>query len=145
MILRLETTLPCVKEEPAGPLLVTPDAVETYLADLKPLAQECFVVIALNAKNRVIEKNLISLGTVSSALVHPRECFRPLILSGASSCILAHNHPSGDTTPSAEDIKITRQLIAAGEIIGIKVLDHIIVGRSRPAISLREAGLCRFV
>jgi DNA repair protein RadC len=144
MLLRLETTLPCVKEEALGPLLVTPDAVEQYLADLKPLAQEVFCVIALNAKHHVIERHLVSLGTVSSALVHPRECFRPLILSGASACILGHNHPSGQTVPSAEDIKITKQLISAGQLIGIKVLDHVIVGRSSPGLSLRESGLCCF-
>jgi DNA repair protein RadC len=144
MILKLETTLPCVKESEVGPLLVTPATVENYLADLKPLAQEVFCVIALDAKHHLIERHLVSLGTVSSTLVHPRECFRPLILSGASACILGHNHPSGQTEASAEDIKITKQLISAGQIIGIKVLDHVIVGRSSPGLSLREAGLCRF-
>jgi DNA repair protein RadC len=74
--------------------------------------------------------------------VHPRECFRPLILDGASSVILAHNHPSGDPTPSSEDIRITRQLIDAGEVIGIKVLDHVVIGET--ALSLRETGLCQF-
>ena len=144
MIMKLVTNL-CVKEEVIdGTLLVTPDAVERFLSDLKPLAQECFVVIGLNAKNIVIQRHLVSLGTVSSALVHPRECFRPLIMDGASSCILSHNHPSGQTTPSAEDLKITKQLIGAGQIIGIKVLDHVIVGSSSPVLSMREAGLVNF-
>ena len=142
MILRLETEL-CVKEESIdGTLLCTPEAVERFLEDLKALAQEVFVVIGLNAKNKVIRRHLVSLGTVSSALVHPRECFRPLIMDGASALILAHNHPSGDPTPSSEDIKVTRQLISAGEVIGIKVLDHVIIGNT--ALSLREAGLCNF-
>jgi DNA repair protein RadC len=145
MIMKLETNL-CVKEDVIdGTLLTTPDAVEHFLEDLKPLAQEVFVVIGLNAKNHVIQRHLVSLGTVSSALVHPRECFRPVILDGASSVILAHNHPSGNTTPSAEDVKITKQLIGAGQVIGIKVLDHVIVGSSSPALSLREAGLCQFL
>jgi DNA repair protein RadC len=144
MLLRLETTLPCVKEEPVGPELVTPEAVERYLEDLKPLAQECFVVVALDSRNKVIERHLVSLGTLNSALVHPRECFRPLIISGAAACILGHNHPSGQTTPSADDVKITRQLIGAGQIIGIKVLDHVVVGRASRATSLRECGLCHF-
>lgn len=143
MVLELRTEL-AVRETANidGTLLVNPEQVEAYLSELKSAAQECFVVIAMNAKQRVIEKHLVSLGTVSSALVHPRECYRPLILNGASSCILAHNHPSGDPTPSAEDIKITKQLISAGEIMGIKVLDHVVIGDT--ALSLREAGLCHF-
>ncbi len=96
------------------------------------------MVITMNTKNRVIQKHLVSIGTVNSALVHPRECYRTAILDGAAALILAHNHPSGDPTPSSEDIKITRQLIRAGEVMGIKVLDHVIVGDT--ALSLREAG-----
>ena len=142
MILQLKTELALKETVIDGTLLTTPDQVERYLSELKEAAQEAFIVIALNAKNRVIEKHLVSLGTVSSALVHPRECFRPLILSSASTCILAHNHPSGDPTPSSEDIKITRQLVSAGELIGIKILDHVIIGST--ALSLRESGLCCF-
>jgi DNA repair protein RadC len=142
MVLQLQTELAVKEAAYDGTVLTSPQQVEAYLSELKSAAQECFVVIALNAKNRVIEKCLVSIGTVSSALVHPRECFRPLIQNAASSCILAHNHPSGDCTPSSEDIKITRQLISAGEIMGIKVLDHIIIGDT--ALSLRAAGLCRF-
>jgi DNA repair protein RadC len=142
MVLQLKTELAIREAAIDGTELIKPEQVEVYLTELKSAAQECFIVIAMNAKNRVIEKHLVSLGTVSSALVHARECFRPLILSGASSCILAHNHPSGIPTPSAEDIKITRQLISAGEIIGIKVLDHVVIGDT--ALSLREAGLCHF-
>jgi len=142
MILRLETEL-CVREaEIDGTLLTTPEQVETFMADLKGAQQECFIVIALNTKNKVIEKHLISLGTLNSSLVHPREVFRPLIQSAAAACILVHNHPSGDPTPSAEDIRITKQLIGAGEIVGIKVLDHVVIGDR--ALSLREAGLCSF-
>ena len=142
MVLQLTTELAVKEAAYDGTMLTSPEQVEAYLGELKEAAQECFVVIALNAKNRVIEKHLVSLGTVSSALVHPREVFRALIQSSASTCILAHNHPSGDSSPSAEDIKITRQLISAGEIMGIKVLDHIVIGNT--ALSLREAGLCHF-
>lgn len=142
MILQLKTEL-AVKETPVdGTPLVSPDQVEAYLSDLKSAAQECFIVIGLNTKNRVINKHMVSLGTVNSALVHPREVFRPLIQTSASNCIVAHNHPSGDPSPSSEDIKITRQLISAGEIMGIKVLDHIIIGDT--SLSLRESGLCAF-
>lgn len=142
MILRLETDLAVKEAEVAGDLLTTPAAVEQFLADMKPLAQEAFVIVSLNTKNHVIKRHLISLGTVNSSLVHPRECFRPAILDGAAAIILAHNHPSGNPTPSSEDIKITRQLISAGEIMGIKVLDHVVIGNT--ALSLREAGLIAF-
>jgi len=142
MIMRLETELAVKEADFDGTMLTTPEQVEAYLSDIKSLAQEVFVVITMNTKNRVIQKHLVSIGTVSSALVHPRECYRTAILDGASALILAHNHPSGDPTPSSEDIKITRQLIQAGEVVGIKVLDHVIVGDT--ALSLREAGLCVF-
>jgi DNA repair protein RadC len=142
MILELKTELAVREAAIDGTLLTTPAQVEEYLGDLKEAAQECFLVIALNAKNRVIAKHLVSIGTVSSSLVHPRECFRPLIQSGSSACIIAHNHPSGDPTPSAEDIRITKQLISAGEILGIRILDHVIIANT--ALSLREAGLCSF-
>ena len=142
MVIELKANLAVRETAIDGRMLVKPDQVEAFLSDMKDLAQEAFVVVTLNSKNRVIARHLVSIGTVSSALVHPRETFRPAILDGASSVILAHNHPSGDSCPSAEDIKITRQLVAAGGHIGIKVLDHIIIG-DRP-LSLREAGLCEF-
>ena len=142
MVLQLKTELAVKEAAIDGTLIMTPQLVEHFLSELKSAAQECFIVIALNAKNKVIEKHLVSLGTVSSALVHPREVFRCLVQSSASTTVLVHNHPSGDPTPSAEDIKITRQLVSAGEIMGIKVLDHIIIGSD--VVSLREAGLVQF-
>ena len=142
MIIKLETDLAVREASIDGTMLVTPDQVESFLGDIRELAQEVFVVVTLNTKNRVIQRHLVSIGTVNSALVHPRECFRPAILDGASAVILAHNHPSNDPTPSAEDIKITRQLVQAGRHIGIKVMDHIIIGNT--ALSLRETGLCEF-
>ena len=142
MVIELKTNLAVRETEIDGTTLVKPDQVEDFLSDMKALAQEAFVVITMNAKNRVIQRHLVSIGIVDSALVHPRETFRPAILDGASSVILAHNHPSGDSCPSAEDIKITKQLVQAGQNIGIKVLDHIIIG-DRP-LSLREAGLVEF-
>ena len=129
MVLKLETELAVKESAYDGTMLTTPEQVEAYLSELKTAAQEVFIVIALNAKNRVIEKHLISLGTVNSTLVHPRECFRALIQSGASATILAHNHPSGDPTPSTEDRVITNRLKEASELLGIRLLDHIVIGR----------------
>lgn len=138
-----------VREKPSGPKLVTPEACAKYLSPMEEMSQEAFVVMTLTTKNDVIHKHLVSLGTLNSALVHPREVFRVAIMDSAASIILAHNHPSGDPTPSAEDIKITRQLVSAGEIMGIKVLDHVVIGSSdenlfQSFLSLREAGLVKF-
>ncbi len=118
-------------------------------ADLAGLAQEAFHVLCLNTKNCLISRHMVTLGILDSSLVHPREVFRTAIEAQAASVILAHNHPSGDPTPSAEDLRITRQLVEAGKIIDIRVLDHIIVVRpestDRPGfLSLREAGLVAF-
>jgi DNA repair protein RadC len=93
--------------------------------------REEFLVLLLDAKNALLGFNLVSVGTLTSSLVHPRECFKPAILSNAAALILLHNHPSGDPAPSAEDLTITRRLRDVGAIFDIKVLDHIIVGDGR--------------
>ena len=90
--------------------------------------QEEFHVVTLDTKNQVIDTHQISIGTLDASLVHPREVFRPAIKDAAASVILVHNHPSGDATPSTEDIAVTRRLESAAELLGIKVLDHIILG-----------------
>ena len=101
-----------------------------------------------DTKNGLINRHMASLGLVNASLVHPRVIFRCAITDNATAVVLVHNHPSGDPTPSAEDIRITRQLIDAGKILDIKVLDHVIVGRPNDGaageLSLREAGLCSF-
>ena len=101
--------------------------------------KEHFFLISLNTRSKVKFVELVSIGTVNSSLVHPREVFRRSILRGASSVIICHNHPSGDPEPSEEDIGITRRLIEAGKIIGIEVLDHVIIGSK--SVSLKEKGI----
>ena len=136
--------LPMVKEGTAATCR-TPEDAARLLADTAQLAQETFTVITLNTKNRVIDRHLVSLGILDASLVSCREVFRPAILDGAAAVIVAHNHPSGDCAPSAEDIRITRQLVEAGKILDVKILDHVIIGRGeRPFMSLREAGLVSF-
>lgn len=93
--------------------------------------REEFVVIGLNAKNEIIFLNSVSVGSLSASIVHPREVFKAAILGNASCLILCHNHPSGDPAPSPEDIDITKRLVAAGDILGIKIMDHIIIGDDR--------------
>ena len=90
-----------------------------------------FVILMLNNKNRVIGINSVSVGNLSASLVHPREVFKPLILHNAAAVILAHNHPSGDPAPSVQDRQITTRLKEIGEVMGIRVLDHIVVGEGR--------------
>lgn len=96
--------------------------------ELTSLDRECLWVVPLTGKNYIIGINLVSMGSLTSSIVHPREVFKPAILANAASVILVHNHPSGDPTPSRDDIKITLQLKDAGNILDIKVLDHIIIG-----------------
>ncbi len=139
--------LPLVRES-TGERVRTPEDVYRVCGDIANLAQEAFTVLALDVRNRLINRHLISLGLADASLVHPREVYRPVLHDGASAIICVHGHPSGDPTPSAEDLRITRQLVEAGRIIDIQVLDHVVIGRPRngsPAfVSLRESGLCTF-
>ena len=99
-----------------------------YVPQFKGLKKEVFRVLMLDSKNRIFAESIVSQGSLTSSIVHPREVFAPAIKNSAASLIFLHNHPSGDPTPSPEDVEITRRLVKAGEIIGIKVLDHIIIG-----------------
>jgi DNA repair protein RadC len=105
--------------------------------DMENLDREMFCAIYLNRKNNVLAINTVSVGGLASSLVHPREIFKPAFLTSAAAIILVHNHPSGDPTPSAEDLNITRRLAEAGKLLGIEVLDHIIIGVGRH-ISLKS-------
>lgn len=100
--------------------------------------QEEFHIVTLDTKNQVIGKHQITVGTLDASLVHPREVFRAAIKDAASSVILVHNHPSGDPTPSREDVAVTRRLTESGKLIGIDVLDHIVLGRTT-AVSIQES------
>lgn len=102
---------------------------------------ECFVVLLLNTRKRVKGHQLVTIGTMDTLLVHPREVFRGAVVASAASIVLMHNHPSGDPTPSEADIKVTRDLIRAGQLMKIEVLDHIVMGNPK-RISLRELGYC---
>lgn len=117
------------------------DVFELVRVDMEFLEVEHFDVIGLSTKNHVIFRENISIGSLNASLVHPREAFKALIRRSCASCILAHNHPSSDPTPSNEDILLTKQLVECGKIIGIEVLDHIIVGANGGGyVSLKEQG-----
>lgn len=113
------------------------DVANVFMEEMRYYKKEYFKIILLNTKNQIITVEDISIGSLNSSLVHPREVFVRAIRKSSSSIILLHNHPSGNPEPSAEDIKITKRLIEAGKIIGIEVLDHIIIGDGK-YISLKE-------
>lgn len=92
--------------------------------------REQFLVLLLNSKNRIIKDEIVSIGILNASLVHPREIFKSAIRESANAIILVHNHPSGDSEPSSEDVFVTEQITKAGRLIGIKVLDHVIIGRN---------------
>jgi DNA repair protein RadC len=101
--------------------------------------QERFLVVALDARNRPLSRHLVAVGTLASCVVHPREVFAPLLRRRAAAAILVHNHPSGDATPSPEDLDLTDRLTRAGQLLGIPVLDHLVIGREG-YFSFRDAG-----
>ncbi|MEB3100379.1 RadC family protein [Ferviditalea candida] len=116
------------------------DAADYMMESMRYLQKEHFVCLFLNTKNQVLAEETLSMGSLNASIVHPREVFRAAIKKSSASIICLHNHPSGDPSPSPEDIHLTRRLVQAGELIGIEVLDHVIIG-DRRYVSLKEQGL----
>ncbi|WP_317327288.1 DNA repair protein RadC [Turicibacter sanguinis] len=115
------------------------DAYEMIKDQLQDLDREQFIIACLNTKNEPTNITVVSVGTLNKAIVHPREVFKTAILSNAASIMAFHNHPSGETTPSQQDIQLTNRLVGAGELLGIKLLDHLIIGDGA-FTSLKEKG-----
>jgi len=125
---RYRVTLVCEEAGEDNVMIQNSTAAASLLRPhLSGLDREHFLVIGLDAKNRVIGTNLVSVGSLTVAIVHPREIFKPLILMNAAGWICAHNHPSGDVTPSQEDRALTKRLREAGQLLGINLLDHLIL------------------
>jgi len=123
------------------PVIKTPADVERLLrTKLKDKKKEYFTLIMLDSRNHLIRDADISIGSLNASIVHPREVFKEAISASAAAVIFAHNHPSGDPTPSDDDIKLTRRLMEAGRIVDIDVLDHIIIGDNK-CLSLKESKL----
>lgn len=116
------------------------DIAELMIPQVANLDREQFIRLDLDAKNRLISREVVSIGHLTSALVHPREVFKAAILANASSVAFVHNHPSQDPEPSREDRELTARLYRAGELLGIQVLDHVVIGGDR-FVSLAERGL----
>ena len=115
------------------------DAYEMIKEQLEGLDREQFIIACLNTKNEPTNITVVSVGTLNKAIIHPREVFKTAILSNAASIMAFHNHPSGETTPSQQDIQLTKRLYEAGELLGIKLLDHLIIGDGS-FTSLKEKG-----
>ncbi len=115
------------------------DGADFVMEEMRELKQEHFIVLFLNTKNQVLHRQTIFIGSLNASIVHPREVFKEAVKRSAASIICAHNHPSGDPTPSQEDIQVTRRLQECGKMIGIELLDHLVIG-DRKFISLKEKG-----
>lgn len=113
------------------------DLVRVFLADVD---REVVVVCCLNTKNEPTHLSIVSIGSLSASVLHPREVFKAAILANAAGIILFHNHPSGDPTPSKEDILISKKIFKGGDMLGIPLLDHLILGESDSFVSLKENG-----
>jgi DNA repair protein RadC len=121
-------------------VISSPTDVLPLLWDIRSATKEHFLALLLNARHHLIHRETVSIGSLTASMVHPRELFCAAIQHHAASIILCHNHPSGDTTPSQDDIELTRRLTKAGEILGIEILDHVIVAGDNH-LSLKERGL----
>ena len=115
------------------------DGANYVMEDMRFLSQEHFVCLYLNTKNQVLHRQTVFVGSLNASIVHPREVFREAFRRSAASLICFHNHPSGDPTPSKEDIEVTKRLAECGKMLGIDMLDHIIIGDQK-FISLKEKG-----
>ena len=122
------------------PAICCPEDSLPFLWDIRAKGREHFVSLFLNARNQMIHKEIISIGSLSASIVHPREVFSVAIEHCAANIILGHNHPSGNPEPSKDDIELTKRLKKAGEILGIEIIDHVIVSEN-DFTSLKEKGL----
>lgn len=117
------------------------DVVALCEPQLRGCDREHFWALALNTKNRLIKIVEVSIGSLNASIVHPRELFKEAVRCSAASVVVVHNHPSGDPTPSSADIQLTQRLVRAGDVLGIDVLDHVVIGEGGRHASLREMGL----
>lgn len=123
------------------PVVSTPeDVVRLCSTQLRGLDREHFWALILSTKNRLLRMVEVSVGSLNASIVHPRELFKEAVRISAASVVVVHNHPSGDPTPSGADLQLTRRLVRAGEVLGIEVLDHVVIGDGGAHVSLREMG-----
>jgi len=135
---RLETYM----EEPKQKVRSPKDVYALMYPKMREQKKEKFVTLYLDTKNQILKEELISVGSLNASIVHPREVFKSALMESSASVIMVHNHPSGDPSPSREDILVTEKLVEGGKLLGIDVLDHIIIGEGR-YVSLKDEGFVR--
>jgi len=124
------------------PTISTPeDVVALCGAQLRGLDREHFWALALNTRNQLLRMVEVSVGSLNASIVHPRELYKDAVRASAASLVVVHNHPSGDPTPSGADIQLTRRLVKAGDVLGIELLDHVVIGDGGEHASLRDLGM----
>lgn len=116
------------------------DGANFVMEEMRVLKQEHFIALFLNTKNQVLHKTTIFIGSLNASIVHPREVFKEAVRRSAAAIICFHNHPSGDPSPSREDIEVTKRLVSCGKILGVDMLDHIVIG-DRKFVSLKQKGM----
>lgn len=129
-------------DDPKRKIRSPADVYSLLYPRMREQKREKFVALLLDTKNQIIREETISIGSLNASIVHPREVFRAALMESCASVILSHNHPSGDPTPSREDIAVTEKLIEGGKLLGIDVLDHVVIGDGR-YISLKDEGIVK--
>lgn len=138
-VFELARRLESFVEEPKRKIRSPGDVYSMLYPKLRELKKERLTTLHLNTKNEVLREEVVSIGSLNANIVHPREVFRSALMEASASVILTHNHPSGDPSPSREDIAVTKKLVEGGKILGIEVLDHVIIGDGR-YVSLKDEG-----
>ena len=138
LALRLETFV----EEPKRKICSPKDVYALMYPKMREQKKEKFITLCLDTKNQVLKEEVVSIGSLNASIVHPREVFKSALMESSASVIIVHNHPSGDPSPSREDIMVTEKLVEGGKLLGIDVLDHIIIGDGR-YVSLKDEGIVK--
>jgi DNA repair protein RadC len=141
-VFELARKLEMFVDEPKRKIRSPADVYSLLYPKMREQKREKLTALYLNTKNHVLREEVVSIGSLNANIVHPREVFKSALLESSASVILSHNHPSGDPTPSREDIAVTEKLIEGGKLLGIDVLDHVIIGDGR-YVSLKDEGLVR--
>jgi DNA repair protein RadC len=135
---RLETFV----EEPKRKVCSPKDVYTLMYPKMREQKKEKFITLCLDTKNQILREEVVSVGSLNASIVHPREVFKSALMESSASVIMVHNHPSGDPSPSREDIMVTEKMVEGGKLLGIDVLDHIIIGEGR-YVSLKDEGFVR--
>jgi DNA repair protein RadC len=141
-VFELSRRLETFAEEPKKKISSPKDVYSLMYPRMREQKKEKFIMLYLDTKNQVLKEEVVSIGSLNSSIVHPREVFKSALMESSASVIMIHNHPSGDPSPSKEDVMVTQKMVEGGKLLGIEVLDHIIIGDGR-YISLKDEGFVK--